>query len=580
MKRTALVSFATACLWSCGDVQSPTLTDQGFGPVDSFHGSMASGVHGGSPHFFFLPPLAPKSTFSGTFDGSLDPVVKICAWTGTECDGPPVAELTTEGRGSQRVRVKRDHYSVKWHTKRFNLLENQVYRISVLVEGMELGHLDVQMVKKGKRKSKDKTKKLELGDPIRARIGKPLRIRFRIEDGALPLTHGPITVDPSNPSWLIYQNGDPFFMVGPGDPEGFLYRGTRNPDGTRSGDQLSLINTLAPTGANSIYLMAVRSHGGDGGPTENPFVDSDPANPLDQDILDQWETWFAAMDAAGIVTVFFFYDDGADPWGGSTMGSAEQQFIADLVNRFKHHDNLIWCLAEEYSESLTATRASQIASEIRTNDPTHPIAVHQLTGTTFDFPDDPDVDQFAMQLKGSISGLHSKVVTAWSQATGRYNLNASESRLKTGTPQGLLPTADVRQISWAAVMGGAYVMVFGWDIASTSTVQLEQAGYIVRFMEKTRINKMAPDDSRAFGSTDWVLVEAPSQSFIAYALNATGAPGVTTMEAGLYDLTWLDTVTGATMEQTGVTVTAGDNTFPIPVGIGTELAVYIRKAGL
>ena len=56
---------------------------------------------------------------------------------------------------------------------------------------------------------------------------------------------GQIIVDPENASWLVYnrdrdKNGklDPFFMCGPGDPEEFLYRGTRNPDGTRNGDQV------------------------------------------------------------------------------------------------------------------------------------------------------------------------------------------------------------------------------------------------------------------------------------------------------------------------------------------------------
>ncbi len=44
--------------------------------------------------------------------------------------------------------------------------------------------------------------------------------------------------------------------------------------------------------------MAVRSHGGDGGPAQNPFEDSNPSGALDQDILDQWESWLSAMDEA------------------------------------------------------------------------------------------------------------------------------------------------------------------------------------------------------------------------------------------------------------------------------------------
>ena len=55
---------------------------------------------------------------------------------------------------------------------------------------------------------------------------------------------GQIVVDSSHPAWLKYEGGGPFYLCGPGDPEGFLYRGTRNADGTRDGDQLTLINQM------------------------------------------------------------------------------------------------------------------------------------------------------------------------------------------------------------------------------------------------------------------------------------------------------------------------------------------------
>ena len=88
---------------------------------------------------------------------------------------------------------------------------------------------------------------------------------------------GQIVVDSRDASWFRYHQGGSFFLCAPGSPEGFLYRGTLNPNGTRNGDQAGLLATLAPTKANGIYLMAVRSHGGDGTATENPFVDNDPS---------------------------------------------------------------------------------------------------------------------------------------------------------------------------------------------------------------------------------------------------------------------------------------------------------------
>src|SRR3972149_6157146 len=76
---------------------------------------------------------------------------------------------------------------------------------------------------------------------------------------AQPLA-GQLVIDPEHPAWFKYQGGDPFYMCGPGDSEDFLYRGTRNASGTRSGDQAALIQKLVGTGAHCSYLMAVRSN--------------------------------------------------------------------------------------------------------------------------------------------------------------------------------------------------------------------------------------------------------------------------------------------------------------------------------
>jgi hypothetical protein len=153
---------------------------------------------------------------------------------------------------------------------------------------------------------------------------------------------GQIVVYPEDPAHLAYNrdaNGDggldPLFLCGPGDPEGFLYLGKRSADGTRQGDQLALIRTLKVEGGNCIYLQAVRSHGGDGEPNHNPFADNDPTKGISKPVLDQWEAWLAAMDDAGIVTHFFFYDDGTRPFGneGDALPEAERRFVQTIVNR-------------------------------------------------------------------------------------------------------------------------------------------------------------------------------------------------------------------------------------------------------
>jgi len=290
----------------------------------------------------------------------------------------------------------------------------------------------------------------------------------------------PIVVDPQNRQWLKRKDGRPFFMCGPGDPEDFLYRGKLKPDGTRDGDQKKLIAKIKGSGANCIYLMAVRSHGGDGDKTHNPFVANDPSKGINPKVLDQWEQWFGEMDSSGIVIYFFFYDDSARVWRtGDNVGDRERAFIRTIVDRFEHHKNLIWCVAEEYQEALSVKRVKNIAAQIRSaDDHNHAIAVHKLNGLKFDeFADDANIDQFAIQYnEETAEALHQGMVRAWKDARGKYNLNMSEAK-EFGS--GKL----MRDKCWACAMGGAYVMILEMDIANTSKSDLEDCGRLVRFFE-------------------------------------------------------------------------------------------------
>jgi hypothetical protein len=376
-----------------------------------------------------------------------------------------------------------------------------------------------------------------------------------------------IVVDPAHRAWLAHADGSPHFLCAAGDPEGFLYRGTRLPDGTRDGDQMDLINKIAPTGANGIYLMAVRSHGGDGKADENPFVDSNPTKGLDDDILNQWETWFSAMDAAGVVIYFFFYDDSTLVWNtGDSVGAEEQAFVEALVDRFEHHDHLVWVIAEEYSEKLSKAKVSKLAEIIRAaDDRDHVIGVHQLGGLNFDFPDDPNIDQFTIQYNvPTADQLHQGMVQAFGAANGTYNLNMSEAA-NHGTG------ALARHKNWAVALGGAYVMVFEMDIASTAVSDLQDCGRLRSFMESTRFFEMAPHDELASGDTDYVLAK-PGEAYIAYANGGGTALGIGALQAGNWTLDWFSPSTGSTLQQTQ-TLPAGNASLARPPGFDGEVAM-------
>jgi len=187
-------------------------------------------------------------------------------------------------------------------------------------------------------------------------IGGGWNVGFAKEtDMALP---GQVVAQPQHSQWLQYSEGDPFFLAGLADPEGFFYRGIRNTDGTRDGDQIDIIDRVKEFGGNTLYVQIIRSHGGDGSPDHNPFVDSDPKKGLDEDILNQWEEWFRALDDTEITAFVFLYDDNIQVsrdlnWPldrSGNLDSGEREFIREIVNRFEHHSNIIWVVMEEVEE--------------------------------------------------------------------------------------------------------------------------------------------------------------------------------------------------------------------------------------
>jgi len=414
---------------------------------------------------------------------------------------------------------------------------------------------------------------------------------------------GQIISDPQNPRWLKRHNGSHLFLAAAGDPEGFLYRGKRNPDGTRQGDQLDTIRKLAAHGGNGIYMIAVRTHGGDA-PIDkrtspeiwpddwhNPWNGQNPAMGLNQAILDQWETWFQEMDRHNIAIYFFIFDDAINMakrfgWPLDSQGRlhpAQKDFVQSIVRRFQHHKNLIWCVMEEGQEigADWARHISAIAEAIRDADQhNHVIAAHQLGGNVFFHADDPNISQFALQSHGpsvkSRQQFHDWMVEAWRLAAGRYSVNMSEDALHRELCQAG-DRAAVRQRNWAAAMAGAYVMVLGIDGASTPVEWLADLRRLQRFFEQTDFFRMEPSDALRTGDTEFVLA-AQGSSYILYSA-AAHSLGVKQLEQGAYDLRWLDPASGKTVTQSGIKIAAGEGNFPKPASIGPEAALYLKRRG-
>jgi hypothetical protein len=148
----AAAAAPAALLVACGTLAACSDDDRRFGPIAPGAAPLVSATV--SPAavrglaVVFLPPLQParKAPFIGTFDASRSPTVEVCRWTGTQCDGAPIARFTrAEGTGGTLLTVDaaQQLYQADWKAE--GLTAGARYRIRVLLGGMELGHADAQV---------------------------------------------------------------------------------------------------------------------------------------------------------------------------------------------------------------------------------------------------------------------------------------------------------------------------------------------------------------------------------------------------------------------------------------------------
>jgi hypothetical protein len=176
----AAILFAAACT---ADSMSPTAPTP---PRETISDAAHTGL---VPGFYFLPPMVPQPTYSGTFDAALQPRVEICEVNAGICT-TTIATFTF-GTGSSSVRLGSDHYIVNWKTSDFNLDPAKTYRISVFQGAFRLGYADVDVVGAAKDlKNVDTNQFIPLLDD------RTLPIKFRVETG-IPAQ---VTVTPASDS--------------------------------------------------------------------------------------------------------------------------------------------------------------------------------------------------------------------------------------------------------------------------------------------------------------------------------------------------------------------------------------------
>jgi hypothetical protein len=147
LKRLIRGAFVSALVMACGCAADQPGPDQ---IAASSEAIISDEAHGGLTGLFFLPPLVPAATLTGTFDATLSPVVEIDQidpTTGNQL-GVVATFSTTSGSGSETVRVDTSgaDYIVNWHTRNYDLSTSLRYRIRVLLGSKVAGFADVDVV--------------------------------------------------------------------------------------------------------------------------------------------------------------------------------------------------------------------------------------------------------------------------------------------------------------------------------------------------------------------------------------------------------------------------------------------------
>lgn len=197
-----------------------------------------------------------------------------------------------------------DHLIREWQSK-----NNPDGWVSQVIPGITVGLIDE--IKLFAKKSSSSELKVDYIQFNRPQLYDNPEFGFLDDPEAMP---GQVIVAGCNPGYLKYNGGGPVFLSGPDNPEAFLFEGTLNADGTRSGgNQEQMIARMAQNGVNAFHCQMFRMQRcnikNEGDDTHAPFIDHDPAKGLNTALLDQWDGWLELFEQNGIIVHLEFYND-------------------------------------------------------------------------------------------------------------------------------------------------------------------------------------------------------------------------------------------------------------------------------
>lgn len=213
LRKSVLFAALPVCLGlsACGDSNTaPAATSHIASEIAGAELSLFDGAHGGSSRFYFLPPLVSNPKIGPANDRAIYPAltVTVCALNGSACAaGEPLVRYLPSNDASGKgdcdanhhgasgdcvgipgIALDGNHYAVTWQSGDFATSTSTDYRVIVAASGVELGHVDVDLLAKNNETPKP--------DFVGLVQGAKLLIPFRIRQGVI----ASLTLSPADTS--------------------------------------------------------------------------------------------------------------------------------------------------------------------------------------------------------------------------------------------------------------------------------------------------------------------------------------------------------------------------------------------
>lgn len=380
--------------------------------------------------------------------------------------------------------------------------------------------------------------------------------------------------------------------------------------GGRGQSLIGLINYIAGTGVNAIYVLPMSVDGD--GCDAHPWVEYDgDRRSFDVSKLDQWEVAFSHMEHRGLLIHYVTQETENDQLlDGGELGMQRRLYYREIVSRFAHHPALQWNLGEENTNTPEQVRA--YSDYLRALDPyAHPIVKHTYPGehdryedmlghATFDGPT-LQYGAIPQNATGGLYGAAADWIRRSREAGQAWYVTATEaSGNNAPTPDSEVTRRQRTYWMWASVMSGGagfewYLKNDGaghaYDLAVEDLREFDahwaQTGNLVRFFRgtlqngSTDLHAMEPNNDLTAIDTDWVLAD-PGNTYLVYFRDGVPSGADTTIDltgGGEYRIEWFNPESAFIDEVIGETLAGeADQDFgPPPNPPGDDWVMIIRR---